>query len=374
MNDSDTRLCLKLHSIPGVSDTLLSRLFLHFGSARAIWESSPAKQWADLGASKETVHFADMALRSRGNAPPVDIEAQLDSLDHLGAEVLALTDAAYPALLRTIYDPPPLLYVRGDSSLLQEAQLAVVGARKASPAGRRAARILSAQLVEAGLHVCSGLAMGIDAEAHSAALSAGGSSIAVMATGIDVVYPARHRGLAEDLAAAGCLLTEYPPGCKPERYRFPRRNRILSGLSLGVLVVEAALRSGSLITAGTALEQGREVFALPWAMFHESGRGCLRLIRDGAKMVECVADILDELGPLYTLQKDLFTGCAGAEEVPGQAPPGQCRILAMIGFEAVTVDELVQQSSLPVARVMAALSVLEMEGHISRCAGGYIHC
>jgi len=374
MNDSDTRLCLKLHSIPGVSDTLLSRLFVHYGSVRAVWESSPGKHWAELGASKEAIQSADLALRSRAGALPVDTQAQHESLDCLGARVLALTDPAYPALLRAIYDPPPLLYVRGDVSMLQDAQLAVVGARRASPAGRRAARLLSTQLVEAGLHVCSGLAMGIDAEAHSAALAAGGGSIAVMATGIDVVYPARHRGLAEDLAVRGCLVTEYPPGCKPERYRFPRRNRILSGLSLGVLVVEAALRSGSLITAGAALEQGREVFALPWAMFHESGRGCLQLIRDGAKMVECVADVLDELGPLYSVHKGL---CAAGPGLPGlspEAPPGQRRIFAMIGYEAVTVDELVQQSSLPVATVMAALSVLEMEGRISRCTGGYIHC
>ena len=373
MNVSDTRLCLQLHSIPRLNDALLSRLFMHYGNPCAIWESNP-EEWVALGASKEAVQEAGNFLQARGNGNPVDIEAQMETLHTLDAQILALPDEAYPALLRTIYDPPPLLYVRGNQGLLQEAQIAIVGSRKASPAGLRAARTLSSQLVGAGLHICSGLAQGIDGEAHRAALDTGGESIAVMATGIDVIYPVRHRELAEQLALSGALVTEYPPGCKPERYRFPRRNRILSGLSLGVLVVEAALRSGTLITAGAALEQGREVFALPWAMFHEAGRGCLRLIRDGAKMVECVEDIVEELGPLYSVQQDLFSHSCPVDELPEQTPLGQRRIFSMIGYEAVSVDELVRQSSLPVARVMAALSVLELEGRIARCAGGYIHC
>ncbi len=370
MNDSDTRLCLKLHSIPGLSDALLTRLFLHYGNPQALWNSNPVNEWRSLGISREVIVVAQRTLQSSNSPGSVDIEAQLESLAKVGADILPVTDPGYPALLRTIYDPPPLLYVRGNAVVLQEAQLAVVGARKASPAGCRAARSLSGQLVDAGLHICSGLALGIDAEAHRAALAAGGSSIAVMATGIDVIYPARHKTLATELLATGCLVTEYPPGCQPERYRFPRRNRILSGLSLGVLVVEAALPSGSLITAGTALEQGREVFALPWSMFHEAGRGCLRLIRDGAKMAESVQDILDELGPLYTLQQGLCRHDSTVAELPAGGPG---EIFAMIGYEVVTVAELVQGSALPVATVMAALSVLELEGRIFRCAGGYIH-
>jgi len=371
MDVLDTGLCLKLHSIPSLSDTLLSALLLHYGGPRPAWESNLA-EWAALGASRDTILAAEKIMG--GNSQPIDIEAQLASMDRLDAQVLSLCDDAYPPLLRTIYDPPPFLYYRGNAALLGEAQLAVVGSRKASPAGLRAARTLSRQAISAGLHICSGLAHGIDAEAHRAALGAGGSSVAVMATGIDIIYPAGHQDLAEQLVNAGCLVTEYPPGCKPERYRFPQRNRILSGLSLGVLVVEAALRSGSLITAGSALEQGREVFTLPWGVFHTAGRGCLRLIRDGAKMVESVEDILDELGPLYALQQDLFVPNPGPPELNGKVPLGQDKIFAMIGYEAVTVDELVRASSLPVARVMAALSALELEGRIARCAGGYIHC
>ena len=192
-----------------------------------------------------------------------------------GAIALAIDDERYPPLLRVIHDPPPLLYVRGDPAVLQEPHLAVVGSRRASPAGLRVAQILTGQVARAGLHICSGLALGIDGAAHRGALEAGGKSVAVMATGIDTIYPHRHLALAAQLEQAGCLVTEFPPGTPPLRQNFPKRNRIISGLSLGVLVVEAALPSGSLITAGAALEQGREVFALPWSMLHDGGRGCL---------------------------------------------------------------------------------------------------
>lgn len=370
MNALDSQRCIALHLIPHVGDTLLARLFLHYGQPEAIWDSDPAL-WADLGARHGAIQSAAKALKDPAHwAKTV---AQWEVLAELDAQVIALTDDAYPALLRTIYDPPPLLYVRGNATLLSEAQLAVVGSRKASPAGRRAARSLSAGAIQAGLHVSSGLALGIDGEAHRAALDAGGASIAVMATGIDIVYPARHRGLADDIVNKGCLVTECALRSGPDRFRFPRRNRILSGLSLGVLVVEAALRSGSSITAGAALEQGREVFAVPWSMFHEGGKGCLRLIRDGAKMVEQLADITDELGPLQRLQHDLQLPREPADNFAVQATPDQRCIDGMVGYEAIAVDELVRQSALPVARVMAALASLELQLRVSRCSGGYIH-
>ena len=287
-----------------------------------------------------------------------------------GAQAITITDERYPPLLRTIHDPPPLLYVRGDPAILQEAQMAVVGSRRASPAGQRIAEALCGQLARAGLHICSGLALGIDGAAHRGALGAGGKSVAVMATGIDRIYPSRHRSLAGELEQAGCLVTEFPPGTPPQRQNFPRRNRIISGLSLGVLVVEAALPSGSLITAGTALEQGREVFALPWSMLHEGGKGCLRLLRDGAKMVQTIEDILEELGPLHTLQQDLFKP---AQEQEG-GPRNASGLLDLVGFEVTTLDQLVQRSCQPVAAVLSELSVLELGGQIARCAGGYIRC
>lgn len=293
-----------------------------------------------------------------------------DAARAAGAIALAIDDEGYPPLLRAIHDPPPLLYVRGDPAVLQEPHLAVVGSRRASPAGLRAAQILTGQVVRAGLHICSGLALGIDGAAHRGALEAGGKSIAVMATGIDTVYPRRHLALAAQLEQAGCLVTEFPPGTPPLRQNFPKRNRIISGLSLGVLVVEAALPSGSLITAGAALEQGREVFALPWSMLHDGGRGCLQLIRDGAKMVQGVDDILEELGPLYAVQQD----CFAAPPSGRNTPPDESWLLSLVGFEVVTLDELVQSSARPVAQVLGELSALELTGQVARTAGGYIRC
>jgi len=287
----------------------------------------------------------------------------------VGASVVAIDDALYPPLLRAIHDPPPLLYVRGDPSVLPDAQLAVVGSRRASPAALRVADLLSGQLARAGLHICSGMAIGIDGAAHRGALAAGGRSVAVIATGIDRVYPYRHRALASQLEECGCLVTEFPPGTPPLRQNFPQRNRLISGMSLGVLVIEAALPSGSLITAGTALEQGREVFALPWSVLHEGGRGCLQLIRDGAKMVLAVEDILEELAPLYTLQQHRVD--APSAEV---VAPNTSWLLGFVGFEMVTLDELVHRSARPVAQVLGELSVLELGGQVTRMAGGYIRC
>lgn len=289
----------------------------------------------------------------------------------VGAIALAIDDERYPPLLRAIYDPPPLLYVRGDPAVLSQAQLAVVGSRRASPAGLRLAETLSAELVRAGLHICSGLALGVDSAAHLGALNASGKSIAVMATGIDRVYPSRHEILARQLERDGCLVTEFPPGTPPMRHHFPQRNRIISGLSLGVLVIEAALPSGSLITAGTALEQGREVFALPWSMLHDGGRGCLKLLRDGAKMVQDVNDILEELGPLYALQQqsEAAASLGSRREVSDQS-----QLLGLVGFEVVALDELVKCSGRPVAQVLAELSALELKGSVMRVSGGYIRC
>ena len=286
----------------------------------------------------------------------------------LGVQTLSLDDERYPPLLRLIPDPPPLLYVRGDLSLLREPQIAMVGSRRASPAGLRVADTLARELTTLGLHVCSGLALGIDAAAHRGALAAGGYSVAVMATGIDRIYPARHRTLAGELSQRGCLVTEFPPGTAPLRYNFPRRNRIISGLSLGVVVVEAALPSGSLITASTATAQGREVFALPWSMLHRGGHGCLQLLRDGAKMVRELQDIVEELGPLYACQRDMF---AATDEV-STAQTGPQTLLDLVGFEACSLDQLAVSADLPVEQVLDQLSRLEMAGLVQRCAGGYI--
>ena len=284
--------------------------------------------------------------------------------------VLSLEHPLYPALLKTIADPPPRLYVRGNPALLAKPQLAIVGARRATAAGMKAAEIMATAAVRAGLAVTSGLALGIDGAAHRGALAAGGDTLAVMATGIETIYPHRHRRLGEEIAASGCLVSEFPPGTKPLPYHFPRRNRIISGLSLGVLVVEAALPSGSLITANTAAVQGREVFALPWSITHQGGAGCLHLLRDGAKMVLGIGDILEELGPLYGLQLQLQEPVAREASEPGEED--ESPVLSLLGDEICSLDELVSASGLTVAQVMGQLSALELAGSVARCSGGYI--
>lgn len=292
----------------------------------------------------------------------------LAALAAADADIISLADDRYPPLLRTIYDPPSRLYVRGDAELLRQPQLAVVGARRATAMGLRAAEELSAAAVRAGLHICSGLALGIDGAAHRGAIDGGGRTVAVMATGVETVYPRRHQALGQQILASGCLVTEYPPGTPPRRGNFPRRNRIISGMSLGVLVIEAALPSGSLITANSALEQGREVFALPWSIAHTGGAGCLRLLRDGAKMVLGIDDILQELDSLYGLQLDMLGDMATEDAADDEEP----LLLSLLGYEPVEVDVLVSRSGLPVASVMSQLSALEIRGVVVRSTGGYL--
>ncbi|MEZ5568409.1 MAG: DNA-processing protein DprA [Halioglobus sp.] len=281
-------------------------------------------------------------------------------------------DAGYPPLLSSIHDPPEALHVRGNPAALLQPHLAIVGSRRASSAGLRLASQLAGGLADAGLVVCSGLALGIDGAAHAGALAAGGVTVAIMATGIDTVYPRRHRALAARLAEKGCLVTEFPPGTPPRREHFPQRNRIISGLSLGVLVVEATPGSGSLITARAALEQGREVFALPWSALHQGGRGCLQLLRDGAKMVERVEDVLEELGPLYRLHSEALSTARVDPTAADMVAPSP--LLRLIGFETTSLDQLVTDSGTPVADVLRELAALELSGVVARVPGGYIRC
>lgn len=265
--------------------------------------------------------------------------------------------------------------MRGDAGVLQQPQLAIVGSRKASSAALRVTRLLAGQLSAAGLSICSGLALGIDGEAHRGALAVQGPTVAVTATGIDKVYPHRHRDLAGKVARSGCIVTEFPPGTPARKANFPQRNRIISGMSLGVVVVEAALRSGSLITARTAMEQGREVFALPWSMLHEGGRGCLQLLRDGAAMVVSVDDVLNELGSLYSRHQEQVAPQALPEVArPAALSHEEAAMLRLVGYEVSALDDLVLASGLPVDRALVVLSALEIEGRIVHSDGGYMRC
>ncbi|MFV0477021.1 MAG: DNA-processing protein DprA [Parahaliea sp.] len=359
------RRALLLQSWPKISSRRLSQLLYQLGGIDALWQSSPASWPGEPVPDTQIRSFEKLREYGRAARAGIDIEAQLATLQHHQASVIDIASDNYPPLLRTIHDPPPLLYTRGNDALLCHPQLAIIGSRKASSAGLRAARELAAAAVAAGLVVTSGLALGIDGEAHRGALAGGGSTLAVMATGIDVIYPRRHAALGVNITAAGCLLSELPPGCGPHRQHFPRRNRIISGLALGVLIVEAALPSGSLITARSALEQGREVFALPWSIYHPGGRGCLHLLRDGATLLQGVDDLWQEVSAMVGLQRQLSL------PKPDAIPADEPVLLQLIGDGEVSVQVLVEASGQTLPTVMAQLSELELKGQVCLGAGGY---
>lgn len=292
--------------------------------------------------------------------------------------ILTLEDAAYPELLKQISDPPILLYVRGDVSLLSEPQLAIVGSRNASKQGRLTAMDFAQYLASVGLTITSGLASGIDKAAHEGALQAGasnseatqGTTLAVVATGLDRVYPASNRELARQIAKSGALVSEYPLGTKPMAHFFPQRNRIISGLSVGTLVVEAALKSGSLITARTAVEQDREVFAVPGSINNPQAKGCHQLIRQGAKLVESGQDILEELSAILQLSLNLPSKEQGASSIERGKEKASGDLLHYIEFEPIGLDELVVLSKLPVSEIQSQLMMLELEGRIEALSAG----
>ncbi|MCU0766344.1 MAG: DNA-processing protein DprA [Gammaproteobacteria bacterium] len=283
-----------------------------------------------------------------------------------GRHLIPHDDPRYPPLLADLPGRPVALFVEGDPGVLSAAQVAVVGSRNPTDGGRRTARAVARELAAAGLCVTSGLASGIDGEAHDGALSAGGATVAVLGTGPDRVYPARHRDLARRVAAGGALVSEFPPGTPPLPSNFPRRNRIVSGLSLGVVVVEASLKSGSLITARLAADQGREVFAVPGSIHNPLARGCHALIREGATLAEGAGDVLAQLCPLLG-----HLATPPASNAPGAAAVAPHHgLLAHMGFDAVSVDQLVERTGLPAAEVASLLVLLELDGCVSCEPGG----
>jgi DNA processing protein len=274
-------------------------------------------------------------------------------------------------LLREIPTPPPVLFVRGDPALLSRPQLAIVGTRNPTASGRRTAREFAAHLAGAGLVITSGLALGIDAEAHRGALEQGWT-VAVMGTGPDRLYPARHRELARQIAEQGALVSELPPGTPPNAENFPRRNRVISGLSLGTLVVEAATQSGSLISARLAGEQGREVFAIPGSIHNPMARGCHALIRQGAKLVETGADILEELGPLAATVTTPDPHPRDIPTSPAVSPdPEHAALLALLGESPTAIDTLVERSGLTAEAVSSMLLIMELQGYVASAGGFY---
>jgi DNA processing protein len=345
---------LRLSWIPGLGAASLRRLLAEFGSPEAVLSASRAALARHVG--------APVAAAIRESASDAALAAASAWLQDSSNRIITLGDAVYPPQLLQIPDPPALLYVKGRSELLTHPSIAVVGSRNATAQGIANAEAFARAMSDAGLTVVSGLALGVDAAAHRGGLAGAGSSIAVLGTGADIVYPAKNRALAHELAERGVLVSEYPLGMGPLPGNFPRRNRLISGLALGCLVVEAAADSGSLITARLATDQGREVFAIPGSIHSPLARGCHALIRQGAKLVESANDILEEL-KLQARPRAAST----AEEV---ADPAAHRLLDALGYDACDLDTLATRCGFSAADTAALLTQLELDGRISLLDGG----
>jgi len=293
----------------------------------------------------------------------------LEIADRGGYQFLCTGEPDYPDLLAQIHRPPSILWWRGASETLSLPQIAIVGSRSPSAGGRDNARRFAAALAGAGFAITSGLALGVDAEAHRGALEAKGPTIAVLGSALDQVYPRRNIGLAEQIVdAGGTLLSEFPPGTAALAKNFPQRNRIISGLSLGTLVVEAATRSGSLITARCALRQNREVFAIPGSIHNPMARGCHQLIQSGAKLVESTADIVEELGPLLGLKHELLVGA----ENEARLDEGEAILMQALGYDPVNLEQLVERTGFSVADVLSKITAMELKGLVEDSGDGYL--
>ena len=351
---------LALHRTPGVGPATFGRLLAQFSSPEEVF-ANIARAEGISGRTRAALHAPDWER----------VEEDLVWFSEPNRYVVTLNDAQYPSLLKELPDPPSILFLQGNPDLLAHWQLAIVGSRNPSASGRDTAFEFARYLAANGIVITSGLALGIDAAAHEGALAANGITIAVVGTGLDVVYPARHRALAESIIETGLIVSEFPLGVTPQPGNFPRRNRLISGLSLGTLVVEAAVRSGSLITARMAMEQGREVFAIPGSIHNPLVRGCHRLIREGAKLVETAEDIVEELGALAGVLVEEASISAPQNEVVEEALEGDYALLmAALGFDPIGIDMLVEKSGLTAEAVSSMLLLLELQGQVESLAGG----
>jgi DNA processing protein len=345
--------------VSGVGPRPLAELLRAFGSPGAVLAASPAQRRSVVAAaSAKALDAAPDATR---------LASAIAWLEAPGHDLVALGDQDYPASLLEIGDPPPILYCLGRRELLTRPALAIVGSRNATPQGVSDAVAFARALSAAGLTIVSGLALGIDAAAHRGALEGAGSSIAVTGTGPDRVYPAGNRALAHDLAARGLILSEFSPGTPPLPHNFPRRNRVVSGLARGVLVIEATISSGSLITARLAAEQGREVFALPGSIHSPFSKGCHKLIREGAKLVETAQDVLEELRLPSAASAMPAAAIAATDD---DQTDDERAVLAALSHAPIGVDAIAAQACLAPEAVAAALLALELAGRAAHVPGG----
>ena len=334
--------------VPGIGRVRLGQLESHFGSVEAGWKASQSQlksSGLDSGSVKSIV----------ASRPGIDLDVEMEKMEHFGVRAFTLHDEGYPARLKETYDYPPVLYVRGSIEAQDEWSLAIVGTRGATVYGRQVTEEIVADLARSKITIVSGLARGIDTVAHRSALEAGGRTIAIFACGLDTIYPAENAGLAKRIMEHGALVSEYPLGIRPRSDNFPRRNRIMSGLCLGTLVVEAGEKSGALITAQMALEQNREVFAIPGSVLSPASLGTNRLIQEGAKLVLDYTDILEELN-LMTVSRQI--------EMKELIPPTETEavVLRQVGAEPTHIDEICRASGLAVSTVSSTLALMELKG------------
>ncbi|MTV47783.1 DNA-protecting protein DprA [Heliobacillus mobilis] len=347
-----------LSALPGIGARRFYMLLDHFGTAQGAWNASD-QDWDGVAGLSRNGWLRTLLARRKGK--PEDL---LKRISQGSIQALTLLDENYPSLLRNVPDPPPVLFVRG--KLLPEDQkaIAIVGTRNASAYGAKVCSQLSRDLARRGITVVSGLARGIDGIAHRQALESGGRTIAVLASGVDIIYPPEHHRLAEQIVERGALVSEYPPGKPPEPGQFPARNRIISGLTTGVIVVEAGEKSGALITADQALEQGREVFAVPGPITQRQSAGPHRLIQQGAKLIVSIDDVLNEVPE----QLSLPIGDMDEERTPVTSP--EERIFFQLDWEPKSVDQLVEQTGLTGSEVASVLTLLELKGMAKAVPGG----
>lgn len=361
INKEEHAFWLALNRTKGLGSVRQKKLIQACSSVREIFSTDP-QQLRELGLREQSVASICQPDWRK-------VEADLAWLENPDCYLVTLSDPQYPSLLREISDPPVILFVRGCLEVLQQVQIAMVGSRNPDRAGHQIAEEFAASLVVAGATITSGLALGIDGASHQGALDAGGCTIAVAGNGLDMVYPARHKPLAERIVESGALISEFPPGDKPIGSNFPRRNRIISGMSTGVLVVQATLHSGSLITAYCAMEQGREVFAVPGSIYSPLVKGCHVLIKQGAKLVESANEVVEELSALTELVV-VEQDHKGHNQVENVIDTEYKLLLDNMSYDPISADRLVELTGLTIDTVSSMLLRLELRGMVISLAGG----
>jgi DNA processing protein len=352
VSDKDIKYWVGFSLIPGIGRVKITQMENYFGNLENAWEAAPA-DLKHAGLDSNSIH----AITSW--RPKLSLEAEMEKIDRYGVKVLTWHDPAYPSRLKEIYDYPPVLYIRGSLHPQDEWCLAVVGTRRATVYGRQVTEEIVADLAQSKITIVSGLAKGIDSVAHRSALDTGGRSLAIFGCGLDIVYPSENAELARRIIRQGALISEYPLGSRPKAENFPRRNRIMSGLSLGVLIVEADETSGAMITAHLALEQNREVFAIPGSILSPASRGTNHLIQEGAKLVRDHTDILEELN---------LTAVAHQIEMKEVIPASDTEslLLKKLSAEPTHIDEVCRSSGLPMSTVSSTLAMMELKGMVKQ--------